>query len=147
MISGLDSFQFFQQKSIGVHFSKVYNNNNNATPLVMAFPDNIHPNIVDWHRAGSVYIVVLKRKGVVRKFAHHAILVDVAGASNGSQFHGVLIHLSANSRTRLTMIEVDDSPWDRDDFHEVFLVGGVPPTTIDTHLWANELKNVVRSFV
>jgi hypothetical protein len=44
--------------------------------------EGIHPNIVDWYnRAGSVYIIVLKRKGVIRKFAHHAILARVIGYS------------------------------------------------------------------
>ena len=49
----------------------------------MTFLQGIRLDFKNPNRIGDVYVVVFKTDQINRKTAHHAILVDVAGSSNG----------------------------------------------------------------
>jgi hypothetical protein len=55
----------------------------------------------------------------------------VTGASNEVYLKGVLLHLTANSITRISNFRFGDEPRRRNDFHEIVYIGKiVPPTHI-----------------
>jgi hypothetical protein len=80
-----------------------------------------------------------------RKFAHHAVLVDVAGGSTNSHLHGVTIHLTATASTKITKSRVDDKPFDRKNFHEIIHVDRIQPSQASPRFWAFDLQREVRT--
>ena len=79
----------------------------------------------DWR---CLYFLVFKGDASIRKMAHHALLVDVAGTTDEFNFCGVLLHLTANASDRQTECRIDDRPWRKNIFYESFYIGKtVPP--------------------
>jgi hypothetical protein len=116
---------------MGISLLKVdYRNKNTKeyTPGAMNnFLSNIHRSTVDQTKAGDVFILVFKDEIGIRKIAHHAILVDVAGASNEVFLEGVLLHLTASSVTRLSQFRYGDKQQQRSMFHEITYIGKIMP--------------------
>jgi hypothetical protein len=50
------------------------------------FLSKVSRHIVDQNKVGDIYILVFKGAEAIRKIAHHAILIDVAGTTNESHF-------------------------------------------------------------
>lgn len=109
----------------------------------MSFPQDIHNHFVDPNQIGNVYILIFKHPYLNRKFAHHAILVDVAGGSNDSHIHGVTIHLTATASTKITKSCVDDQPFHRKKFHDIIYIGRIQPSQSSPRLWAFDLQREV----
>jgi hypothetical protein len=109
----------------------------------MIFPQGIQWNFHDRDRIGDVFFVVFKTNQINRKTAHHAILVDVAGSSNGKVLESVLIHLTANTITQMVKFRVEDDPWPKDYFYETVRSGQLVPTKSNPQLWAIDLHNKV----
>ena len=80
--------------------------------ISMGFMRYVHKEPINKHRIGKVYIMVHKtreqqigdadRTFTKEKRAHHSFLIDVAGASNDTELHGVWFHLTADINTRET---------------------------------------------
>ena len=81
-----------------------------------SFPSNIPRYIIDQNKVGHVYILVFKGHIPIQKMAHHALIVDVAGTTIESHFHGVLLHLTATAINRKTEFQFDDRLWKRSTF-------------------------------
>lgn len=105
----------------------------------MSFPQDIHSHFIDPNQIGNIYILIFKHPYLNRKFAHHAVLVDVAGGSTDSYLHRVMIHLTATTLTKITKSRVNDRPFDRKTFHEVIYVGRVQPSQPSPRFWAFDL--------
>ncbi len=110
-----------------------------------SFPQDIHSHFVDPNQIGNIYILIFKHPYLNRKFAHHAVLVDVAGASTDSHLHGVTIHLTATASTKITESRVDDQPFERTIFYEIIYVGRVQPSQLSPRFWAFDLQREVRT--
>jgi hypothetical protein len=121
---------------IKIHFKKQFNG--------MSFPEDIHSHFVDPNQIGNIYLLIFKHPYLTRKFAHHALLVDVAGGSSDSYLHGVTIHLTATASTKLTKYRVDDQTFNRKRFHEIIYVGRLQPSQISPRFWALDLQREVR---
>lgn len=86
----------------------------------MGFMQHIPTEPMNKHRIGKVYIMVHKTRqqqmGNVdltyaeEKRAHHSILIDIAGASNAMELHGVWFHLTADVKTRETDFRAFSQP-------------------------------------
>lgn len=109
----------------------------------MTFPQGIRCNFADQNRIGDVYVVVFKANQINRETAHHAILVDVAGSSNDQVLEGALLHLTADTVTRVVQFRVEDNPWPKDHFYEIVRIGRLVPTTSNPHHEAIELHSKV----
>ena len=110
----------------------------------MSFPQDIHYHFADPNQIGNIYILIFKHPYLNRKFAHHAVLVDVAGGSTESHLHGVTIDLTATASTKITKSRVDDRPFDRKKFHEIIYVGRIQSSQTSPRFWAFDLQREVR---
>ena len=111
------------------------------------FPSRVARQVVDQDNAGDVYILVFKGDVPIRKMAHHALLIDVAGRTDDSYFSGVLLHLTANALDCQTEFLIDDRPWKRNLFYESFYIGKTVPANY-VHMsqprkWAIALQELV----
>lgn len=111
------------------------------------FLSRIPRQLVDQDKAGDVYILVFKGDVPIRKMAHHALLVDVAGTTNDSYFSGVLLHLTANALDRPTEFRIDDRPWKRNILYGSVYIGKTVPANY-VHMsqprkWAIALQEFV----
>ena len=107
--------------------------------------------VVDQDKVGDVFILVFKGDVPIRKMAHHALLVDVAGATSESHFCGVLLHLTAEAIDRQTKFHVGDRPWKKTIFYESIYIGKtVPPYPVQMsqpRKWALALQEFVSEIV
>lgn len=127
----------FSNTSVRIHAKEYING--------MSFSQDIHSHFVDPNQIGKIYILIFKHPHLNRKFANHAILVDVAGGSTDSHLHGVTIHLTATASTKITKSRVDDQSFDRTTFHEIIYVGRVQPSQLSPRFWAFDLQREVRT--
>lgn len=109
----------------------------------MSFPQDINPFFVDRNKIGNVFIVVFKHPILDRKFAHHAVMVDIAGCSSDSHLSGATIHMTAVASTKVTRFQIHDRSFPRKNFHEIIYVGRLNPWRSSPWLWAFDLQREV----
>ncbi|CAF2971125.1 unnamed protein product [Rotaria sp. Silwood2] len=116
---------------MGIGLLKIVNRNQNnnkwTTGIMNNFLSNIKRSIVDATKVGDVFILVFKNETGVRKIAHHALLVDVAGASSEVYLRGVLLHLTARATTRKSKFRFGDKSRRRNIFYEIVYIGKIVP--------------------
>jgi hypothetical protein len=110
----------------------------------MSFPQKIHRFFVDPSKIGNVHVVVFKHPYLDRKFAHHALMIDVAGSSTDSDLCGVTIHLTATASSKITEFSIHDRSFHRNDFHEIIYIGRLHPTQHSPLFWAFDLQREVK---
>ncbi|CAF1397614.1 unnamed protein product [Adineta ricciae] len=88
-----------------------------------SFCSSINRLIVDENKVGDTFILVFKDEIGIRKLAHHAILIDVAGASDEIYLKGILLHLTSDQATRKSKFRYGDKRRARTDFYEVDYIG------------------------
>jgi hypothetical protein len=128
-------------------------------PGSMGFLHHVPTEVVNTHRVGRVYILVHKPRlaedaatdlsPLDEKRAHHSLLIDVAGASNPTELHGVSFHLTAAATTRVTEFCVFGQPITRASL--IRCVRPVPdrlrpPVNVpNPREWARQLDKHVRN--
>lgn len=83
-----------------------------SKPISTDFMRYISTGITNTHHIGKVHIMVHKTRQqqtasadltyTEEKRAHHSVRIDVAGASDDTELHGVRFHLTANVKTQET---------------------------------------------